>query len=284
MVTPKCCPREGLTRARLATPARIALVTFSLARSAWAAALRSLPPSPTALASSASRKSISCPALAARAASLNRSASSRSARSPRAGHCRRSWPWRRAAPHAAEICTHLEFGDSCSGQSLRSRPLVGGLLVGVRLQSPVPGSAGVRQGLGVTPDRRGGGEVMGELGQTGPGRVPVASLDRVAEPPVQLHPSRDGKPLVDHLSHQRVAETVPAADHARLLGHDTEIGGLRERTENVLHRKVEGGPEQRQVEGPGPPPPRLRGPGRRPRRAGRAACRSRPARSRVRQP
>jgi hypothetical protein len=83
----------------------------------------------------------------------------------------------------------------------------------------------------------------------GPGRLPVSSLDRLADPPVELHPGWERKPLVDHLSHQRVGETVQA-DRARLLGHDPEVGGLRERAEDLLHREVAGGPEQRQVEGP----------------------------------
>ncbi|MFL6298358.1 MAG: hypothetical protein ACJ75M_21685 [Actinomycetes bacterium] len=61
--------------------ARIALVVFSRARSAWEAARRSRPPSPTARASSAARKSSSARALAALTGSLPDRASSRSARS-----------------------------------------------------------------------------------------------------------------------------------------------------------------------------------------------------------
>jgi hypothetical protein len=50
--------------------ARIALVAFSRARSAWEAARRSRPPSPTARASSAARKSSSARALDALTGSL----------------------------------------------------------------------------------------------------------------------------------------------------------------------------------------------------------------------
>src|SRR4029453_16111720 len=53
MVAARCRPSVGLARARLAIAARIALVAFSRARSAWEAARRSRPISPTARAAHA---------------------------------------------------------------------------------------------------------------------------------------------------------------------------------------------------------------------------------------
>ena len=66
----RCWPRDGFARERVSIADRMALVTLSLARSAWDAARRSRPPRPTALASSLVRKSISCLALPIRARSL----------------------------------------------------------------------------------------------------------------------------------------------------------------------------------------------------------------------
>ena len=79
--------------------------------------------------------------------------------------------------------------------------------------------------------------------------VAVAALDRLPDPPVQLHPGRDRQPLVQHLPDQGVGEAIPA-DGAVLLGDHVQCHRLRQPAEHALHRKLAGGPHQRQVELP----------------------------------
>jgi hypothetical protein len=59
IVADRCRPNAGFAWATFRIAARMARVTLSRARSTWEAARRSRPPSPTARASSATRKSIS---------------------------------------------------------------------------------------------------------------------------------------------------------------------------------------------------------------------------------
>jgi hypothetical protein len=113
----------------------------------------------------------------------------------------------------------------------------------VQAHGPLAGLAGIRQRLGGVAGRGGLGEVVGEFGHVGPGDGAVPALDGLPDPPVQVHPGRDGQPLVEHLADQGVGEAVPA-DRPCLLGHHVQGGRLGQPGQDALGRQLAGRPDQ----------------------------------------
>ena len=72
----------------------------------------------------------------------------------------------------------------------RAREQLGGLLVGERVERAVGGPLGVVDRLGDVAARRGGEEVVGELGQMGLDRAAVDRLERLADDAMAAHAHR----------------------------------------------------------------------------------------------
>ena len=139
---------------------------------------------------------------------------------------------RRAEPEqqvgaARDVRLHLR-------ERLQCEPVeIGGLLVGERVQRALSAALGVVDGFGRVAERRGGEEMVGELGQVRLDRAAVDLLERLADGPVTTHPL-----LVVHVGEQRVADQAMLeavlAERAGQSRDETHGGGLVERVDDAV--------------------------------------------------
>ena len=106
--------------------------------------------------------------------------------------------------------------------------VLGRLLVGVRVHRVARGEHPVGGGLLGAADRRGGVEVVGQLG----GARPARELQRLAHAAVQAHAPARARLRVQRLAHERVGEGE-AVDH-RLLDDEPRVDRALDRGQGLL--------------------------------------------------